>query len=914
MPNWVTDPGKYLETLALRCTPDLIGNTAIYLREFEQETMALWWKLDKAVKQRTGRDAQPPYSVVTAVLRAMTGGFVNFYPGRGFLASLHPIRPALLERAFTILEGIVRGIPIESIDLSQPPSLATAIAGTQEQQRMLADEFVANEQGQPTLAPWVYETVAWDLSRRLAASPFEHANGHTVVLRPDVDGRLIALDDPWTSEDGQGYAISRTTLRLKTLPNISVPVVLFDAGVTRISNTLVFAKTVIGDQGSDKPLLNVALDGRARVKSVSMLALQALSRLSMNNTVLHAMATRLEAERKILAEHQKGEPLEFPGGRPTVIWPVAAKNSRYLSSNFGVGVGMEHQRRLHAHMLQTFGERAERLAMRELPVRFAQRPHEPTSARLESRPQTPERAEELAGIKARIIPTPEAVAASVRELGFDRLRITCLWYSDEVRQRMLATLNRAFNIDLKDSTPDVEIPLAGDKVTATFVEAPELLRHGPTSLKPAIMTVLPESGDGELLVAWCETETPAAKADPDEDAKTQTRVMFAKAGVPNQYLTPLTKKRNKRKTAGFDDFQAQSALLDLFRSVGIVDDRITKALATKGDDSRVAKMAHVGIRVRKQSRRPGEKGSPKYVVTAAALVPPRGPTRPWSMWGWSLTRPTWHPYHRAQSVFHASEYPPASGFQTDQDQWSQVRRLVDQALEDLADDLDGVAYSVSVDGVEARRIWPGLQNVSVGATPDIALADGWLPGASLGGDSRPSAVIRINTDGQELPRPTEVTKVSAADLTRMNVGEEVNLPRNATARGLYELATEFGSPSWYLCSVPVQFDGGQRYGESYTRWSAAGDRVDEMRQNWYSMTTVEILPVMNTSGLKGADLAAGTARLCHQALYWGNRSKYPVPLHAAAQMDRDHPQYRRTIAPEGDAPDDAEDEPQETLS
>ncbi|MFC8965497.1 RNaseH domain-containing protein [Streptomyces sp. NPDC057094] len=30
------------------------------------------------------------------------------------------------------------------------------------------------------------------------------------------------------------------------------------------------------------------------------------------------------------------------------------------------------------------------------------------------------------------------------------------------------------------------------------------------------------------------------------------------------------------------------------------------------------------------------------------------------------------------------------------------------------------------------------------------------------------------------------------------------------------------------------------------------------------------------------------ARLCHQALSWCDRTRYPAPLHAALQMDLDH--------------------------
>ncbi|WP_425581744.1 RNaseH domain-containing protein [Streptosporangium vulgare] len=54
-------------------------------------------------------------------------------------------------------------------------------------------------------------------------------------------------------------------------------------------------------------------------------------------------------------------------------------------------------------------------------------------------------------------------------------------------------------------------------------------------------------------------------------------------------------------------------------------------------------------------------------------------------------------------------------------------------------------------------------------------------------------------------------------------------------------------------------------------------------------------------------LARTTARLCHQTIAWSDRSRYPVPLHAARQMDLDHPQYRRS-APSEEQEDEATDE------
>jgi hypothetical protein len=75
-------------------------------------------------------------------------------------------------------------------------------------------------------------------------------------------------------------------------------------------------------------------------------------------------------------------------------------------------------------------------------------------------------------------------------------------------------------------------------------------------------------------------------------------------------------------------------------------------------------------------------------------------------------------------------------------------------------------------------------------------------------------------------------------------------------------------------------------------------RKGEMSQNWYAMMGTVIYPLACTDGVPEEALAITTAKLCHQAQFWDGWSTFPVPLHTAKQMDLDHPQYRRTAAPE----------------
>ncbi|RFS81571.1 DUF3893 domain-containing protein [Actinomadura spongiicola] len=272
------------------------------------------------------------------------------------------------------------------------------------------------------------------------------------------------------------------------------------------------------------------------------------------------------------------------------------------------------------------------------------------------------------------------------------------------------------------------------------------------------------------------------------------------------------------------------------------------------------------------------------------------------MLGWSSTRPTWQPYRLAQPAFHASAYPENTGDKKNYRQrWDEAAETVERALADLAEDLDGIPYVVTVDEQASRRMWDGLQNVHQGGSPQDGKSRYWLPGITLNGDERPQAVIRINIDDEEIPQPVSTSRVFKA--------KDRDPSEQETATTLYQVTTDIGSPVWIFCNVPRAYDGGnaRRLGAKYTRWDAKRSvfsekkeerRKGEMPENWYSMTASEIYPLACAEGVSAEALAIVTAKLCHQAQFWDGRSRFPVPLHAAKQMDLDHPQYRRTVTPE----------------
>ncbi|MFE2725010.1 RNaseH domain-containing protein [Kitasatospora sp. NPDC059327] len=117
-----------------------------------------------------------------------------------------------------------------------------------------------------------------------------------------------------------------------------------------------------------------------------------------------------------------------------------------------------------------------------------------------------------------------------------------------------------------------------------------------------------------------------------------------------------------------------------------------------------------------------------------------------------------------------------------------------------------------------------------------------------------------------------------------------------TATTLYQVTMDYGAPVWTFCNVPRAFDGdgAGRLGSKYTRWDAKPSvfsdqkeerRKGEMPQNWYSLTANEIYPLACAEGVSEEALAISTAKLSHQVQFWDGRSRFPLPLHAAKQMD-----------------------------
>ncbi|MCZ9341195.1 RNAseH domain-containing protein, partial [Streptomyces sp. TRM76130] len=88
------------------------------------------------------------------------------------------------------------------------------------------------------------------------------------------------------------------------------------------------------------------------------------------------------------------------------------------------------------------------------------------------------------------------------------------------------------------------------------------------------------------------------------------------------------KKPNGKQT----DHQVILSLLDLCRSLGIIDRRIDQVMVDAIGPHEADQVAHCGIHVRRQSRQ-GKDRTAKICVTASVLKPPTTPGGAWTLHG-----------------------------------------------------------------------------------------------------------------------------------------------------------------------------------------------------------------------------------------------------------------------------------------
>lgn len=866
---------KSADFLEYRYTPALAAGDAVHVREIPQDAFrGLWSEFQQGYRKLTGAtDAQPPYTAVQLALIGITGGYVHFDPSgsdTALLVTSESVSGADICDAFTMLyQSAMR----QELDLSQPPDLARLVASTKSDTRYLAGYLEKTRAGQPVAPEWVFATASWGVMRRLSATPFM-IDGHEIALRPCTDGKLISWATPW--ERNGRHAMARIGVSVQTRRGITDPVIVLSGSVTRLDQRLSFAKTVVTEQSDRaKPLVSVRLDRRGRISHVNKLMLGTMDMLAMGNAqALNVKEIQHRIDEELAAYRDpQSRPTPWTTAAPDHIRPVMATNRSFP---IGTGPGMHFHRELNRHFQNVYGETAA--------------PPRNTDTRL-GLPKS----QHVDGY----IPAEERPAC-LTSAGGDRLRVVCLYQKQEQRNRMIREIHRFVGLDPdRAAIPDdgTLVDYQDGALQVVIHYAPEALAHGPETGRRQLLRQIPElkPEPGTLTVAFCETQygkgTPLPKET--EDAKHQVRRLLAADGIPTQFLKPDDKDKSRRKPPKppkIEDYPAYASLLDIGRIFGLADSRITKLfadtpVARRGDEQITAdEIAYVGIHARRQARRNGSKRM--LTVNMTALMPPDKNHPRWWLTGWSMSAPRWLPIAQAITAFHAQDMTTGA---LDAEMKKTVAQAVDQALAQLSMKTGKKHYVVFAEA-EMRRFYDGLADKNCGSTPED-MARAWLPGLSLPQEQQPLAVVRLRT-GDEVSRPVGTT-------TKYSDGRPPNT--KMTTNGLYRVDTDFGDPYWLLAKVPRQYDGNGagRLGGSESRWSTDAKR---MRENWYSMNTTEICPLVQT-GVDAEILACLTAKMCDQGLAWDGSTVRPIPLHNARLMDSKHPMYRHTIdmdAQEGD--------------
>jgi hypothetical protein len=878
----MTAQPESLNLLAFPLTGRLLGDVVTY--DLPPEAQRHWDELLARYRQVTDSNGNLPYSALATALRAATGAHVNLYPRskdkppRTLIASA-PLSAADVGDAIRIWEQAILETPRDSISFRYASNLADAISQVPPVITHLTDELT-HTGGQPHAPDWMFDVAAWHAAQRIAAQPWP-IDDRQVKFRVDTSGDLLVWDSDllwshqWRNSPQPRYAAARLRLSMETLPWTSDPVLAVSPSVLRIANRLSTARNAwLEPNDPHAPLLGLGLTGRYGHMDVDW-----------HTRLILDVWTRLRGEQPLIPATAD---LSGPPGRLRPVIPIGIKYP------IGRGLGMHTMRELLVHASAVLGMP---------PITVSKIP----GHQFHGRPK------KAAGRDPELL-DPNTIGVTIAASGTRHLRIVVLYQSSHTRRRIQNLLAHHFaapGLASAQVPDDTETPLTGDAVSVIFHVARDMLAHGEHGQRRRLLSQVQAlyPTDGTRIVALCETEYDkhdwairrfkarydTTVQDPDKtDAKHAVNKLLADDGVASQFLVttppgqsgdgPLMRAEDIA-AAVKDDHAGHAAVSDLLRNAGLVHARLGDAL-THGRQGISAPHAYVGLHIREQ-----KKNRRHLSITLATLIPDGDQ---WAAWGyaWSphpVTGKTgWMRYADANVAHRASDLIRGSRHTM----WDEgVADVISIALDQLADQLRSIPYVLMLSSEGSRTIWPGLANTHLGrpADPDGRI-NGKLP---LPGPARkpPAAVVRVT------PMPGGIRPVpGTAD------------PKAAkTTNALYEYDETGEDAVLVLSTVPRQWDGTsgrRRVGSDHSRWTA---KPAEQPLTWYAHTCTEFL-VRGTAEGQARQYGIATARLCDHAISWDGRTSYPAPLHLARQMDRDHPEYRRTIDLDEEEADVLEDD------
>lgn len=824
-----------LLTLCYPIDPAQLGDLTIY--PLSRDFLAAWDRLRDLVRERADREEiNPTYSALATTLSAASGRPVRFFPR----SSVSPEEARRGVEGLLVTTGIldpwllsttVRTFERRSVADPSADTLAPLLGACQPESRPLRAFISADPDSGAVRAPgWIYECARWQLAARLAARPLQLDGQLSIRLRLDTEGDLLAWDDPLVrpSKNSTGHAMVRISTKVITLPGASGLYLRLDGHVSRRPYTWRDVRNAWVDRGDPSlPIVKIPVLSPYPAKGRPHPVCRGLTSAVLESCQLDPISL----------------PAEFPD-LPGPVRPIGKPRKHSI----GKGPGVRFLYQLAAHAAELLGTP---------PLAYAK-------TRVSVRPQT-------TGPIA-----PENLDASVLASGTEHLRIVCIYATSLIRRRMLDALatyclqGPDHLSGVADATP---IQLS-DRCTVVFHRDPDLVRHGNHERFLDGVDALQQS-QGVAVAAFVETDW---QPDTENDAKPILRRSLAARGVVTQFLdSNWTPGRPRKRTSNGvatvvepRDEPGLAAARDLFRAAGVIDHRLALAAAGRevvGGLDRPAVLVGLHLRQHTPRRKGSARPSTQLVVRLVALHATPDPDRPWRTETYSDAN-GWTSYRNGNAAYHAG--PIGNDGWTRRELHRQpIRDYVDQALAALDPTSPIVVF---VDAEAGRGIWPGLHNEGFGR--------GALPGSALG--LTDLAVVRV-ASGEGAPQPTH----------RSHGAEPADPYQPALPGSTLYVHKEGEVNSWLLAQRSRVFRSqqiGARAGAAYTRWSLPEARADWAGHDWHGLTAIEI--AVAASGCWSEEqLAALTARLCHQAAAWDDRTRHPTPLHLAVRSDRDHPHH-----------------------
>jgi hypothetical protein len=826
-----------LHTLDYRIDIADLGDLAFY--PLTAEFTAAWDSFAGVIRRRAQRDTiTPSYASLATALTAATGQPVRLFPARdlapeqseadigALLVTTAAIQPGILAAAARAFERMSGGD-------DQADTLAPPLAGVIHAIEPLA-KYIGYDAGIIRAPGWAYDVARWNLAARLAACPLL-VDGHLPVrLRPDTEGNLLGWDRPITRtwSTGPCHAMIYISTAIVTLPGASGLYLRLDAHVARQPLTWhgVRSAWIDPDGGApDRPVLRLpvrpAWPARGREHPEYGCFAAGIAQACQLNPI---PALPDEAPRDLGPVRLIGNPRKHPVGK-------------------GPGARLMYQ--LHGHALEQLGL--------------------PDLAYRRTRISVP-----AAGIGT--LP-PSGIDDAITAAPDDRsriasLRIACLYGSQLTRRRIadaLAPYCPAGPEALAGAADDQPVALTG-RLSVIFHHDPVLLAHGPHRRDADRLACLAGPPDG-AVIALAETIWEPGSVI-DDDAKPALRAALGRKGVATQFLNasyaPAKPRRAKDGTITMPrDHPAEAAIRDLLRQAGLTDSRLAAATADGRLAAPLTRAATlVGVHVRQHTpRKRNGRGDPARLVVQIVAVHATPGDAPWPVQMYDDAE-GWISYREANARYYAADIGKAS-FGRTREKAGLVREYVDQALAALPKTRPLVVFA---DAAACRGIWTGLNHAGFGHGP--------LPGAA---SNHPDLAVVRCASGDNVPRPTH-----RSHGPRVPDRHKPDLPRTS----LYE-HDEGGTTSWLLAQpsrVHRSAQAGSRAGTDHTRWTLPDNREAWMARDWHALTAIEIA-IARPGSWHPEELAALTARLCHQAISWDDRTRLPAPLHLAAASDHDHP-------------------------